>query len=252
LKIPCLILGLLQAVSVAAATPALVPFGPGEELVFSIDYGPVNAGEASLVVKGIVESGGFECFHVESTATSNRVFSAFYKVRDKVVSHFQTDTLVSRYFSKRLHEGDYRKRVQIRFDQENNKASYRDGREFDVPPDVHDILAAFYVVRTLPLVPGEPAHVATHSSRKNYDLEVIVHGRETVTVEAGTFDCLVVEPVILGEGLFQYEGKVTIWLTDDARRLPVLMKTKVKIGAVDASLKSFVLAEPYRLPGEAP
>lgn len=216
-----------------------VPFGPGEELVFDISYGPVQAGEASLVVRGIVQSNGATCYHVESTAQSSRFFSTFYKVRDKVVSHFGVDDLVSRYFSKRLHEGEYRKNIQVHFDQDEHKAHYKDGRSFDIAPECHDILAAFYVVRTLPLDDGEPAHVKTHSSRENYDLEVIVHGRETVEVPAGRFDCIKVEPVIKGEGLFQFEGQILIWLTDDERRLPVLMKTQIKIGAVDASLSSY-------------
>ncbi len=228
-----------------------VPFGPGEELVFDISYGVIHAGEASLKVRGIVDSDGHECFHVESTARSNRFFSTLYKVRDKVVSHFETGTLHSHYFSKRIHEGDYRKNVQVRFDQEAHVARYKDGKEREIQPACHDILAAFYVVRTLPLIPGEPTHVKTHSSRKNYDLEVIVHGRETIEVPAGTFECLKVEPVIQGEGLFQFEGRITIWLTDDERRLPVLMKTKVKIGAVDAALKSFAAVEPWR-PRESP
>ena len=72
-----------------------------------------------------------------------------------------------------------------------------------------------------------------------YALDLIVHGRETVTVPAGTFDCLKVEPIIQGEGLFQFEGDIMIWLTDDERRMPVLMKTNIKIGAVDAALYQY-------------
>ncbi len=223
----------------STAAPAAVPYGPGELLVFSIDYGPVNAGEASLEVGDVVDSGGHPCYPVESKATSNRFFSAFYLVRDKVITHIDIRTLATRYFSKRLREGDYRKNVAIRYDQEAGKARHLDGRDEDVPPGVQDILSAFYFVRTLPLEPGKPALVTTHSSRKTYDLVVEVHGRERITVPAGTFDCIVVQPVIQGEGLFQFEGDLTIWLSDDARRLPVLMKTKVKVGAIDASLKSF-------------
>lgn len=228
----------------AAAAFAPVPYGPGELLVFSIDYGPVNAGEASLEVGEVVDSGGRPCYPVESKAASNRFFSAFYLVRDKVITHIDVQTLATRYFSKRLREGDYRKNVAIRYDQEAGKARHLDGRDEDVPSGVQDILSAFYFVRTLPLVPGQPALVTTHSSRKTYDLVVNVHGRERITVPAGTFDCLVVQPVIQGEGLFQFEGDLTIWLSDDERRLPVLMKTKVKVGAIDASLKSYRLGRP--------
>lgn len=238
-----------STVAAPKSAPADVPYAPGEYLVFSIDYGPVNAGEASLEVRDIISSAGRDCYRVESKARSNRFFSAFYMVRDKVVSHIDAETLFSRYFSKRLREGDYRKNVAIRFDHEAGLARYADQRELEIPRGVHDILSAFYYVRTLDLQPGVNTAIHTHSSHKNYDLEVIVHGRETVKVPAGTFDCYKVEPIILGEGLFQFEGKLTIWLTADARRLPVLMKTKVKVGAIDASLKEYRLGEPQREDG---
>ncbi len=231
--------------SVAAVTVARpLPWGPGERLTFSIDYGPVNAGEGTLEVVDLVETDGHPCYRIESRAQSNRFFSAFYMVRDKVVTHVDTTALFTRYYLKRLREGDYRKNVEIRFDQVAGKAHYADGRTFDTIPGVHDELSAFYFVRTLDLEPGRTYHVTTHSSRKDYPLEVIVHGRERVKVPAGEFDCLVVEPVILGEGLFQHEGKLTIWLTDDDRRLPVLMRTRVKVGSIDASLNEYVPGRP--------
>ncbi len=233
-----------STVSDPKSTPVAVPYAPGEFLLFSIDYGPVNAGEASLEVRDVIDSAGHTCYRVESKARSNRFFSAFYMVRDKVVSHIDTETLYTRYFSKRLREGDYRKNIAIRFDHAAGLARYADERELEIPAGVHDILSAFYFVRCMDLVPGTSAFINTHSSHKNYDLEVIVHERETIKVPAGIFDCYRVEPVILGEGLFQFEGKLTIWLTADDRRLPVLMKTKVKVGAIDASLKKFTLGEP--------
>jgi hypothetical protein len=220
---------------------APVPYGPGEKLVFSIDYGPVNAGEGTLEITGIIESQGRPCYRIESRAKSNSFFSAFYKVRDKVVSHIDVAGLFSRYFSKRLREGTFKRTVEIEFDHEAGKARYADGREFDTLPGMHDILSAFYYVRTLDLEPGTPHGVMTHSSRKNYSLQVLVHRRERVEVPAGTFDCIVVEPIIEGEGLFQHEGQLTIWLSDDEHRLPVLMKTKVKVGSIDASLKEYTL-----------
>jgi hypothetical protein len=63
--------------------------------------------------------------------------------------------------------------------------------------------------------------------------------RENVEVPAGTFRCLVVEPLLKSAGLFKQEGSLTIWLTDDARRMPVLMKSKVAVGSIAAELESF-------------
>ncbi|MFO7653130.1 MAG: DUF3108 domain-containing protein [Candidatus Krumholzibacteriia bacterium] len=233
----------------AGAAP--VSYGVGEQLVFSIDYGLINAGEGTLEVLGLVDFEGEVCYFIQSKATSNRFFSAFYRVRDRVVSYIDATELFSRYFHKRLREGDYRKDEEITFDQEAGVAHYADGREVETVCGVHDVLSAFYYVRTLDLEVGAVYEFPAHSSRKTYPLTVRVVGRETVEVPAGRFDCFVVEPMLEGDGLFKAEGKMTLYLTADRHKIPVLMKTKVPVGSIDASLKEYRLGQPPQ-PAAAP
>ena len=223
----------------AEVVPAPTVFGPGEKMEFSIDYGVVNAGNGTLEVIGLTTHGGRQVYHIQSRANSNRFFSAFYKVRDKVTSFIDVETLGSVYFHKRLREGDYRKNVEIEFDHGTNQAHYKDGRSFEILPGTHDVLSAFFYVRNLDLAPGKVYSVPAHSSRKTYDLKVIVHGRESVEVEAGTWDCFVVEPKIEGDGLFKHEGKLTMYISDDEHRIPVLIKTKVPVGSIDVRLTGY-------------
>jgi hypothetical protein len=56
----------------------------------------------------------------------------------------------------------------------------------------------------------------------------------------------VVEPFLRGPALFQQKGRVTVWVTDDEYRMPVLVKSKVVIGAVSAVLKSYKLADKFK------
>ena len=81
------------------------------------------------------------------------------------------------------------------------------------------------------------------TDKKNYPLIIKVHARERVKVDAGEFDCLVVEPILRGPGIFTQKGRLMVWLTDDERRMPVLMKSKVAIGHVAAVLKSYKVAK---------
>ncbi|MBK8166033.1 MAG: DUF3108 domain-containing protein [bacterium] len=214
-------------------------YGPGERLVFEISYGPVNAGEGTLEVVGTVEHGGRTCYHVESTANSNRFFSSIYKVRDKIVTYIDSTDFSSAYFYKRLREGDYKKTVEISFDRELGVAKYGDGHVMPVPVGVQDELSAFYFVRNLDLEVGRDLVLPAHTSRRNYEMKVVVHRRETVSVPAGRFDCFVVEPVLEGEGLFKHEGRITLYISADDRRVPVLMKTKVPVGTIDVALKEY-------------
>jgi hypothetical protein len=68
---------------------------------------------------------------------------------------------------------------------------------------------------------------------------VKVHGRERVKTEAGEFDCLVVEPILRGPGIFTQKGRITVWLTDDARRMPVQIRSKLKTGTLVGRLEAF-------------
>lgn len=218
------------------------PFGVGERLVCSIDFGKINAGEGVLSVVGVVDAQGYPCYRIESTASSNRFFSGFYRVRDKVISYIDRDQLFSRYFMKRLREGTYRKTVEIEFDQEAGVARYHDGREFPISYGVHDVLSAFYFVRTLDLEVGRDVFLSAHSSRENYDMRVIVHSKETIKTDLGTFECFVIQPVMVGEGLFKHEGDLMIYLSADEHRLPILMKTKLPVGSISVTLQEFTLA----------
>jgi hypothetical protein len=60
--------------------------------------------------------------------------------------------------------------------------------------------------------------------------------KETITVPAGTFDTVMVTPILQSEGIFSREGPVYTWLTDDEKKIPVMVKTRVAVGSVSAVL----------------
>lgn len=226
-----------------------VPFGKGEKFVYSVQYGIINAGEASLEIRTIANIDSTPCYHIVSDARSNRIFSRFFKVRDRFESFMDTVSLVSLYYEKHLREGKYKKDEQVKFDQKAHLAIYKD-RTVPIPPRTQDVLSALYYVRTLPLEIGQSFAVANHTNGKNYPLLIKVLKKEQVTVEAGTFDCIVVEPLLRSAGLFKHQGRLTVWLTDDNNRIPVLMQSKVVVGAISAVLKSYTLAEKESYAGQ--
>jgi len=226
--------------------PDVLPFGREEHLRFSIDYGVINAGEATMEIRGARRIMGRECLDVRTEARSNGFFSKIYKVWDRAQSFVDVDTVVPWRFEKHLREGGYRKDVVIKFDQDGNYARYENGDEVMTSPWTQDELSAFYYLRTLPLEVGKDVLIDNHTNRKNYPLKVIVHRRETIEVKAGKFDCWVIEPVIREGGIFTAKGTLTIWLTADERRMPVQMKTKIVVGSITASLQEYRVGERLR------
>lgn len=213
--------------------PAILP---GERLTFSLRFGKVPAGEAVLAIEAIEIVDERPCYRASSTAASSAVFDPVYPVRDRITSWMDVDSLVSRRFEKHLREGRYRQDQVVRFEQEAGRAVYHDGREFSIPPATYDVIAAFQRLRTLPLEVGRELFLDSHADRKNYPIKIKVVRRERLSVPAGEFSCLVIEPTLKSGAFFKGEGKLTIWLTDDARRIPVQMKSKIPVGSIAAVL----------------
>jgi hypothetical protein len=235
----------LAAEGIDSLLPEFVGYGVGERLVYSVQYGIVNAGEAVLEIRNIAVLDGKPVYCIVSDARTNDVFSVFYKVRDRFLSFMDTTDLVSLRYEKHLREGKFKADLAVVFDQKQHKATYRD-KEVPIAPRTQDVLSAMYYSRTLPLKVGNSFALANHTDGKNYPLVVKVLGEERVTVEAGTFDCLVVEPFLRYPGIFTQKGRVKLWVTNDRYKIPVLMKSKVIIGEVSAVLKEYRLAENFR------
>jgi hypothetical protein len=224
--------------SLTVLAPSYVPFGAGEKLVFSVQYGLVTAGEATLEVRNLAALGGRPCYRILSDARTNDFFSKFFEVRDRYESYMDTTNLYSLRYEKHVREGKFKRDDIVDFDQVGHRAIYKN-KKVPIPPRTQDVLSAMYYVRTLPLEVGQSIALANHTDGKNYPLIIKVLGRERVKVDAGEFDCIVVEPILRGPGVFTQKGRLTVWLTDDRRRMPVLMKSKVVIGHVAAVLKSY-------------
>ncbi len=219
-----------------------IAFGVGEKLDFDINYGFINAGTASMEVVNLIEYNERPAYQIVTTANSNKFFSSFYPVKDRVETLMDAVGMFSWRFEKELREGKYRAHRQYDIDQINHSVVYK-GDTIQVEPYVQDALSALYYIRTQPLEVGKSIYMENFTDGKEISLEVKVHRKETIKTDAGKFDCLVVEPLMQSAGIFKHEGQLTVWLTDDRLRLPVLMKSKVIVGSISAEMTNYQLGE---------
>lgn len=203
-------------------------FQVGEQLDYIVRYGAIAAGSARLSIPGIVEVDGFPCYHILSEAWSNNFFSTFFKVEDRVESFTDIQGIFTRRFEKHLREGHYKTDQYFEYDQAAQLVKSKKDTT-TAPPFVQDVLSAMYFVRTLRLEPGDSVSVDNHSDGKIYPLRIVVHRREKVSTKAGRFECLVVEPFLKTPALFQQKGRVVVHLTDDHRKIPVLMTSQIYV-----------------------
>jgi len=221
-----------------------------ERLVYDISWGGLRVGEAVLQSESAERLNGRDVFRLVSTAKSNKFLSYFYPVNDRVESIIDAKGLYPYKITVDQRHGVWQRNRVVQFDQEEHTAELlAKGRtsKFNVPPQVQDSLSSLYYFRTLSnLIPGTSVFIDVHESKKNWKLEVQILGREMLRTAIGTVPTIKVKAVVLYEGLLMNKGDLYVWLTDDARRIPVLMNGKVSIGSVRATLSR--LEPPQLLP----
>lgn len=216
-------------------------FKEGEKLTFDVNYGFITAGIAEYNIPKIIKMNGRDVYKITFGVNTVSAFDVLYKVRDRYETYLDKQGLFPWRFEQHIREGSYSRDFSAYFDQKNKKAKTSDG-SYDIPLYVNDIVSAFYLVRTFDFTNmkvGDKIHLENFYKDKTYPLDVFYRGKETVSVKAGTFECIILEPEIKEGGLFKSEGNVVIWLTNDELKIPVKVKTKIIIGSIDAELTSY-------------
>lgn len=216
-------------------------FKEGEKLQYDIDYGFITAGVATMEIPRIKRISGRDAYHVKFEVNTVSGFDWLYKVRDRYETYIDVEGLFPWRFEQHIREGNYSRDFAAFFDQRKGKAK-TSGGEYEIPPYVNDIVSALYYTRTMDFSEfkaEDKFHMQNFYKDKVYDFDVIYHGKETVEVPTGKFDCFVIEPLVKEGGLFKHEGDIIIWMTDDELKIPVKVRTKIIIGYVEAKLTNF-------------
>lgn len=216
-------------------------FTVGERLVFDVNYGFITAGEAVMAIPAYDSIAGRKVYRVQFSVNSLPSFSWIYRVEDRYLTYIDVDAIAPLKFEQHIREGTYKRDFIAEFDQLSRIARTSEG-QYPIPEYVHDIMSAFYYVRTMDFTgmkTGDGVMLSNFYKDKTHDLMVRFLGRQTLEVEAGTFNTIVVEPLVKEGGLFKSEGRIVVWLSDDERKIPVRVNTKVVVGSIDTELKSY-------------
>jgi len=229
-----------------AQEPAPLPFAPGETLTYDMSWGVFPAGEIVAALSSVAN--GQDDYQVKATATSRGFVSLLYPVNDEFRSTFDPRTLCSQRIDKRVSEGRRRLETHIVFDSERKLAVLDEHdlarlgapakhAELEIPACVEDVVAAFYDVRRLPLRVGEKFNLSINDGSKTSQVLVDVQARELVRTPLGARQAFRVEPTVFG-GLFKRKGRMLIWFSDDAQRLPLRIKAMITVGTLTATLRA--------------
>ncbi len=211
-----------------------------EKLIYSLSWTGIAVGTAT---QEIVEDGDMR--RINSTARSNDWLSVFFPVEDVITSSLSKEGApfpgLTRQYRMQIREGKRRRDREIIFDQAKGIAQYidhlsPDRAEIPIGPNIYDVYASFYYVRNQKLEVGKSVYVAVLDGKEVQNVEIQVVRKEKIRTILGEVDTIVIKPIIKSKGVFEGKGSVHIWLTDDARRIPVKAQTKVTVGSVTATL----------------
>jgi Protein of unknown function (DUF3108) len=217
-------------------------FMPGEQLTYAISWSNIiTAGIAVMTVTEDKLPDGGRALKFTAKTHSVGVVDAFYPVSDTVLSVFDPVSMQSLSFSLDESHGGKKRRRTLLFDHARNvvvsRVNYDPPRTLPVPNHVQDALSALYYLRTRDdFTVGKAITIDVHDSGKNWSVDVQVLGREEVRTPAGRFSTIKVKTYPKYEGVFMNKGEIFIWLTDDIRKIPVLMKSTISIGSIVTTL----------------
>ena len=229
-----------QTVAASSVKRAKVPFAVGEHMEYDVKFGILRVGNAHMEVVGLDNLRGRPVWH---TAFWVRGGNFMYRVNDVYESWMDAETLSSLRFVQELEEGgkDIERKFEIYPERaifiQTTKTPNKEEQSVSQPLDDGSFL---YFLRTIPLEVGQTYDFNRYFRPDRNPVRIKVLRKERVRVPAGTFDAIVVQPVIKTKGIFSENGHAEVWLSDDDKHIMLQLKSKLSFGSLNLYLKSYV------------
>jgi hypothetical protein len=222
-------------------------YGDGEQFKFRVHYGFVTAGYATLKVKNSTVNGK-DVYHVRGYGSTVGVSKWFFNVEDDYQSYIDKQKDIPYRFIRKIDEGGYTKDVQIDFNHSTNKATVNDKKNnettvFSFPPDTQDMISAFYYLRnnldTENIKDGDVLEINMFFDKENYKFRLKFLGKEILDTNFGRVRTLIFRPYVQSGRVFKEKESLTVWISDDKNKVPLLIKADLAVGSLKATLTEF-------------
>jgi Protein of unknown function (DUF3108) len=219
-----------------------VPFKAGEVLEFDIGWSSfVTAGTATVSVKEKKPSFGSTAYYIVAEGRPTSMVSKLYTLYYKADTLLDSFSLLPQRGSLYSEEGKRHRMKTTTFNQTARKATYEIEtrtlvkKDLTIPGFTQDALSAIYVLRSIPFKPGEKFNMPVSDNGQIYKVQMQVGSVEPVKTGLGTINGLRITPVITGPDKDSPRG-LALWVSDDARRLPLKMEAQLLVGKFTITL----------------
>jgi len=215
-------------------------FRPGEKLTYRLSYGAFDAGEAVLTVEETTKMvQGRKLWKMRGIGKTISAFEWFYKVNDRYESYMDAEGMFPWLFIRRVDEGGYLINQDYAFYQHKNQVDNGEGKKFTIPDLCQDMISAFYYARTLDFSKAKKGDIFTVNiflDDELYPTKIKYLGKEEVKIRKGKYRCHKFAPIVQEGRVFNSEEDLTVWITDDGNKIPILAKANLKVGSLKMHL----------------
>ncbi|HJZ38970.1 MAG TPA: DUF3108 domain-containing protein [Bacteroidales bacterium] len=218
------------------------PYKAGEKLIFTIKFGPIIGGTASLILKQVYHNNKV-VFHSVAEGKTVGIAEKLYSVKDVFESYFDINTLLPYRIIRNVKEGNYRKHEEALLNRDSNTVySVRKDTVLTIPPEILDMVSLIYFIRALDystIMPGDVLKTVTYFDDELFPFEIRYKGKEIIKTKYGKIRCLRFDPVVEPGRMFKSEDDMTVWISDDRSHVPVKVRFDLLVGSLNVELDEY-------------
>jgi hypothetical protein len=231
----------------AAAVPVRpVPFAAGETLSYDISWsmGYLTAGTATLRVVDKHPSYGSLAYYIVGEGRPTPMLAKLYALYSRADSLLDAYTLTSQRGSVYSNENGRTRMKSLQFNPDGRTAlfemqtSTNMKKDIAVPGRSQDALSALFALRAMSLAPGVTIKMPVCISDVVYYMSATVGARENVTTGLGTQPALRITPMVTDAAGRSVSRPLSLWLSDDARKLPLRLQADLPVGSFNLVLRA--------------
>jgi hypothetical protein len=241
----------------ASAATNLESFTLGESLTYRIHYGWLDAGIATMKVdRQFHEVHGQTCYKIDVAGESKGLLYLFLKAKNEFGSYLDSTALISQASYRYIQEGKYRKSERVSFNHPQKLAIVErlatdgdtepplDTVAFPICDQIQDMVSNWYVLRTRDFSQVPVGQIFSNpiffDDILYQDFQTKFLGRTRIKTKLGYINALVLAPLVPftsnGSSIFAGENSVELFLSDDENKIPLKIKIKLIVGAIEMEL----------------
>lgn len=229
-------------------------FRPDEKITYEVAYNWgfvwVDAGEVYFRVDSTIFQNKKGLF-LESYGSSYPFYDWMYKVRDRFQAVVDATTLEPMWFTRNTYEGGYEVNNRYNYLPETNQVISQTQNSdkplaidtLTIEPCTFDVLSAIYYARTINFSnysPGDKIPIRFIIDGKIYELFIRYLGRENKkNRDSKTYDCIKFTAMLVEGTIFSEGEDLTVWVTADENKIPIMVEAKILIGSIKAYLTGY-------------